>query len=135
MHFQCSPEIDLDDLRSLRSYSKYLTMRRQQRHARKGGSTEIRPSELMAPWIYDEKFLTDKRFMFGKLPFMAGEDDNLEHSSQEQEERRTMTIGFEFHRGLENSATMFQVVVRQLATTNPIDSPAQPPIGSPSVTT
>jgi hypothetical protein len=100
-----------------------------------GGSAEIHPSELMAPWIYDEKFLTDMRFLFGTLPFMAGEDDDLEHSSQEQEERRTMTIGFEFHRGLENSATTFQVVIRQLAMTNPIDSPAQPPIGSPSMTT
>jgi hypothetical protein len=31
---------------------------RRQRHARKGGSTEIRPGELMAPWIYDKKFLS-----------------------------------------------------------------------------
>jgi hypothetical protein len=37
---------------------------------------------------------------------MAGEDVNLEHSTQEQEERCT-TTGFEFHRGIENSATMF----------------------------
>jgi hypothetical protein len=58
------------------------------------------------------------------LSFMAGEDDDLEHSTQEQEERRTTVISFEFHRGLENSATMFQAAVRQLATTNPIDGPA-----------
>jgi hypothetical protein len=52
-----------------------------------------------------------------------GEDDELEHPTQEQEERRTTTIDFEFYRGLKNSATMFQVAVRQSATTNPIDGP------------
>jgi hypothetical protein len=74
----------------------------------------------MAQWVYDEKFLTGMRFMSGTLPFMTGEDDNLEHLIQEQEERRTMTIGFEFHRGLKNSMTMFQAAVP--ATHNGIDS-------------
>jgi hypothetical protein len=41
----------------------------------------------------------------------------------------------QFHRGLKNSATMFQAVVRQLATTNLIDGPAWPPIRTPSMTT
>jgi hypothetical protein len=50
----------------------------------------------MAPWINDEKFLTDMRFLFRTLSFTAGEDDDLEHPAQEQEERRTITIGFEF---------------------------------------
>jgi hypothetical protein len=45
--------------------------------------------------------------MFKTLSFTVGEDDDLEHPAQEQEERRTTTIGFEFHEGLENSATMF----------------------------
>jgi hypothetical protein len=37
------------------------------------------------------------RFIFGTLSFMAGEDDDLEHPTQKQEERRTTTIGFEFY--------------------------------------
>jgi hypothetical protein len=77
----------------------------------------------MASWIYDEKFLMGMRFLFRTLSFTMGEDDNLGHSTQEQEKRRTMTIGFEFHRGLKNSATTFQAAVRQPATINPIDSP------------
>jgi hypothetical protein len=61
----------------------------------------------MASWIYEEKFLMSMRFMFGTLTFAAGEDDDLEEPTQEQEERRTMMIDFEFHRGLKNSVTMF----------------------------
>jgi hypothetical protein len=68
--------------------------------------------------------MIDVRFMFETLSFMVEEDDNLEHPTQELEERRTMTIGFDFSRGLKNSATIFQVAVRQPATTNPITSPA-----------
>jgi hypothetical protein len=64
----------------------------------------------MAPWVYDEKFLMGMQFLFGTLPFTAV-----------QEEQHTMTIGFEFPRGLKNSATTFQAAVRQLATTNLID--------------
>jgi hypothetical protein len=66
---------------------------------------------------------------------MAGEDNDLEHTAQEQEERRTMTIGFKFPRGLKNSAITFQSVVRQLATSNLIDSPTRPLIGTPLMTT
>jgi hypothetical protein len=73
--------------------------------------------------------------MFRMLPFKVGEDDDLEHPAQEQEERRMTTIGFEFHRGLKNSATMFQAVVRQIATTNPTDGSVRPLIGTPSMTT
>jgi hypothetical protein len=62
--------------------------------------------------------------MFRTLPFMTGKDDDLERPAQEQEERRTMTIDFEFYRGLKNLATTFQTVARQPATTNPIDGPA-----------
>jgi hypothetical protein len=124
----CSPEIDLVDLCSLRFYSKYLMMIRRQRRARKGGSAEICPSELMTPWIYDKKFSVVKQFMFETLSFTVEEDNNLEHPAQGQEERHTMTIGFEFHRGLKNSATTFQAAVRQPATTNLIDSLARLPI-------
>jgi hypothetical protein len=74
------------------------------------------------------------RFLFGTLPFTVGEYDNLEHPAQEQKERCTTIIGFEFHRCLKNSATTFQAVVRQPSTTNPIDSPARSPIGTPSMT-
>jgi hypothetical protein len=49
----------------------------------RGGSVEIHPSKLMAPWVYDEKFLTGMRFLFGTLPFTTGEDDDLEHPAQE----------------------------------------------------
>jgi hypothetical protein len=51
-----------------------------------GGSAEIHPGELMAPWIYDEKFPMGIRFLFRTLPFTVGEDDDLEHPTQEQEE-------------------------------------------------
>jgi hypothetical protein len=76
----------------------------------------------MAPWIYDEKFLTGMQFLFRTLSFTAGEYDDLEHLAQEQEERCMTMISFEFLRGLKNSATTFQATVRQLVMTNPIDS-------------
>jgi hypothetical protein len=89
----------------------------------------------MASWIYDKKFIAGTQFMFGTLSFMTGEDDDLEHPTQEQEERRMTTIGFEFHQGLKNSVTTFQAMVRQQAMTNPIDGPTRLPIGTPSTTT
>jgi hypothetical protein len=66
----------------------------------------------MAPWIYDKKFSMGTQFMFETSSFTAGEDDDLEHPAQEQEERCTTMIGFEFHQGLKNSATTFQATVR-----------------------
>jgi hypothetical protein len=33
----------------------------------------------MASWVYDEKFLMDVWFLFGTLPFIVEEDDDLEH--------------------------------------------------------
>jgi hypothetical protein len=99
------------------------------------GRAEIRPSELIAPWIYDRKFSAGTQFIFEMLPFTVGEDDDLERPTQEQGERRTTTIGFEFPRGLKNSVTTLQVAVRQLATTNLIDSPARPQIGTLLMTT
>jgi hypothetical protein len=84
----------------------------QQKRARKGESAEIRSGGLMASWIYDEKFLTGMWFLFEMLPFRTGEDDDIEHPTQEQEEQYTMTIGFEFHRGLKNSATTFQAIIK-----------------------
>jgi hypothetical protein len=77
----------------------------------------------MAPWVYDEKFLMGMRFLFETLSFTAVQDDDLERPTQEQEEQHTTTIGFEFPRGLKNSATTFQAAVRQPATTNLIDGP------------
>jgi hypothetical protein len=41
------------------------------------------------------------------LPFTAGEDDDLDHQAQEQEEQHTTMISFKFHRGLKNLVTMF----------------------------
>jgi hypothetical protein len=52
-------------------------MRHRQMHARKWGSIEIHPGELMAMWIYDEKFQTGIQFLSGTLPFMTVEDDDL----------------------------------------------------------
>jgi hypothetical protein len=78
----------------------------------------------MALWVYGEKFLADVRLMFRTPPFMMEKDDHLEHPTQEQEEQRTTMISIEFPRGLKNSVTTFQVVVRQLDTTNLIDDPA-----------
>jgi hypothetical protein len=83
----------------------------------------------MVTWVYDGKFLTSIQFMSRMLPFTAVEDDDLECLAQEQEERHVMIINFELHRGLKNSATMFQTAVRQSALTNLIDDPARPPIG------
>jgi hypothetical protein len=65
----------------------------------------------------------------------GGRRQHLERLDQEQEEQHTMTIDFEFPRGLKNSVTTFQAVIRQPATTNLIDSPARPPIGTPLMTT
>jgi hypothetical protein len=61
-------------------------MTRRQRRARNGGIAEICPGELMAPWIYDKKFSAGMQFMFETLSFTTGEDDDLEHPTQEQEE-------------------------------------------------
>jgi hypothetical protein len=38
----------------------------------------------MTMWIYDEKFLMGIQFLFGTLPFMTVEDDDLERPTQEQ---------------------------------------------------
>jgi hypothetical protein len=89
----------------------------------------------MAPQIYDEKFPMGMRLLFGTLSFTMGEEDDFEHPTQEQEERHTKMIGFKFYRGLKNSVTTFQAVVRQPATTNPIDSLTRLLIGTPSMTT
>jgi hypothetical protein len=62
-------------------------------------------------------------------------DDDLEHPAHEQEARRTTMIGFEFPRSLKNSATTFQMAVRQPAMTDPIDGPTRPPIETSSTTT
>jgi hypothetical protein len=48
---------------------------------------------------------------------------------------RCHSIGFQFHRCLKNSATMFQAAVRQSAMINPIDGAAWPPIRTPSMIT
>jgi hypothetical protein len=63
------------------------------------------------------------------------EYDDLEHPAQQQEERRTMTIGFKFHQSLKNSTTTFQVVAGQPATANPIDVPTRSPIWTSLTTT
>jgi hypothetical protein len=47
------------------------------------GSAEIHPCELMASWIYDEKFPTGMQFLFGMLSFIAVHDDDLEHPAQQ----------------------------------------------------
>jgi hypothetical protein len=46
----------------------------------------------MAPWVYNEKFLADVRFLFGTLPFTVEEDDDLERPTQEQEEGHMTSI-------------------------------------------
>jgi hypothetical protein len=111
-----------------------MTTRRRQRRVRKGESDAIRPCELMALWIYDEKFATGMQFLFGTSSFTTAHDDDLEHSAHEQEARHTTMIGFEFPRSLKKSATTFQVAVRQPATTDPIDGPTRPMIGTLSMT-
>jgi hypothetical protein len=47
------------------------------------GSAEIHPYELMASWIYDEKFLTTMQFLFGTSSFTAAHDDDLEQQAQQ----------------------------------------------------
>jgi hypothetical protein len=46
----------------------------------RGGSVEIRPCELMASWIYDEKFPTGMQFLFGTLSFTVAHNDDLNKS-------------------------------------------------------
>jgi hypothetical protein len=72
--------------------------------------------------------------MFRTLPFTTEKDDDLERPAQEQEERCMMTIDFDFHRGIKNSATTFQAIVWQPATTNLIGGPVRPPIRTPLMT-
>jgi hypothetical protein len=50
----------------------------QKRHAGKGKALQIHTSELMAPWVYDEKFPMGTQFLFGTLLFATREDGNLE---------------------------------------------------------
>jgi hypothetical protein len=69
------------------------------------------------------------------LSFTVGEDNELEQPAQEQEERRTTMIDYEFYRGLKNSVTTFQAAIRQSTTTNPIDDVTRPLIETPSMTT
>jgi hypothetical protein len=45
------------------------------------GSVEIHPSELMASWIYDEKFLMDMQFLFETSSFIAAYDYDLNNKS------------------------------------------------------
>jgi hypothetical protein len=58
-------------------------MIRRQRRARKGVALKIHPSELMVSWVYDEKSTMGTHFLFGTLLLTAGEDDDLEHPTQE----------------------------------------------------
>jgi hypothetical protein len=81
---------------------------RRQRHIRKGESAEIHPYKLMATWIYVEKFLMGIQFLSETLSFMVVEDDDLEHPTQEQEERRMMMIDFELSRGSRTQQPRFK---------------------------
>jgi hypothetical protein len=89
----------------------------------------------MVTWIYNEKLLTTIQFLSETLSFTMVEDDDLKRPTQEQKERRTTTIGFEFHRGLKNSATTCQATVRQQATINLINGLVRLLIGTLSTTT
>jgi hypothetical protein len=62
-------------------------------------------------------------------------DDDLGHPAQEQEEQRMTTIGFKFPQSIKNSATTFQVAVRQPAMTDLIDGPTRPTIMTALATT
>jgi hypothetical protein len=62
-------------------------------------------------------------------------DNDLEHPAHEQEVCHTTTIDYEFPQSLKNSMTTFQAVVGQSATTDPIDGPTRPLIGTSSMTT
>jgi hypothetical protein len=47
------------------------------------GSAEIHPYELMASWIYDDKFPMGMQFLFKTSSFTTPHDDNLEHPAQQ----------------------------------------------------
>jgi hypothetical protein len=89
----------------------------------------------MTSWIYDKKFSTSMQFLFETSSFTVAHDNDLEHPAHKQEAQRTTTIGFEFPQSLKNSVTTFQAAVRQPATTDSIDGPTRPPIGTSSMTT
>jgi hypothetical protein len=59
---------------------------------------------------------------------MVREVDDLEHLDQEQDERHTTMVGFEFPRDPKNSYAMFQAAVRQLTMIDLIDSTTRPAI-------
>jgi hypothetical protein len=48
-----------------------------------GGSAEIHHCELIASWIYDEKFPTGTQFLFGTPSFTAAHEDDLEQPAQQ----------------------------------------------------
>jgi hypothetical protein len=85
----------------------------------------------MTSWVYDERFLAGMQFLLRTLSFTMGEDDGLKHPAQEQEERRTINIGFKFPQGLKNTTTIFQ----QPTMTDPIDGLARPLIRTPAIKT
>jgi hypothetical protein len=43
----------------------------------------ICPCELMASWIYDEKFPIGMQFLFGTSSFIVAHDNDLEHLTQQ----------------------------------------------------
>jgi hypothetical protein len=55
----------------------YLTIRRRQRNARKGGSAQDPSGKIMAPWTFDIKFPLGSQFTFGSLTIATGEDGEL----------------------------------------------------------
>jgi hypothetical protein len=58
-------------------HHKYLTTRRRQRRARKGGGTQDLSEKTMVPRTFNVKFPCGTQLIFGSLTFATGEDEDL----------------------------------------------------------
>jgi hypothetical protein len=111
---------------SWRACSSYSECRHSQRHTTTILSTQLNNKKTGA---------RRRSWALGSTIRRVVHNDDLEHPTHEQEVWHMMTIGFEIPRSLKNSATTFQAVARQSATTDPIDGPTRPPIRTSSMTT
>jgi hypothetical protein len=76
--------------------------------------------------------------MFRTLLFTVGEDDDLEHLAQEQEQWCNDDDRFQVslmpQEYSDNVSSGSQARLQQSTTTDPIDGPTRSPIGTPSMT-
>jgi hypothetical protein len=77
-------EIDIASSRFSRSSSKTSDDETSTEARQKGKIAQNLSEKIMAPWMFDVKFLYDTQFTFGPLTFATGEDGNLKMLLQGQ---------------------------------------------------